>query len=806
MNPEYPPFLCPKPEFFERAPLKSFPPVVQALEKRGEIVAKLIPQVSRLSQERKKMSLEERRAVFYKLQHTRPITTSGTGIRIVCTSPNYSLAIVDDNEKDLQKLEQKIRAFGETNKKVENYSLVAPLQNIEIGNPKDRLSESLFEQYNSLIVSKDLIILEIEIMVPERDDSFSESSLQTVRQEIAARIRISGGAMFEHEELHNTCRAVIRCNGETFKELVEDKKWQRKIWWFEPKPEFETFHSIIHQFDFSKLKPPVAPSTNAPVVCVVDSGVMPGNPFLAPVCKTDKEFFKSFLKKNNNPYDEYGHGSGVASLVSYYALNIADDALNIGKVWIASARILDDNNRCEDETLFSKVLENVVKHFVPLGVKIFNLSVCIINRYWNKEQKRTVPRKSWIARKIDYLSRKYDVVFVICTGNIPTGEVSDNLNSGINYPEYFQKEESTLLDPSQSALALSVGSLAGITKIVGRSDDFSVLAQYRFPAPFTRRGSGVNDEIKPEVTIDSGNYVLNTSLNNVTTNPGTDVFVASHQLTPALVHNTGTSFSAPRVAHHLALILQDLQQLQITPSSALLKAFLVNSTVIPKEIETFNKALEECIIDKQQTKFVSEMLTGYGIPATERATYCDDYSVIFYFDGQIEQDKVALFKIPIPSALKGTKRTETKRITITTCHLPEVQRWGVENYIGTTIKWRLFRGDGDQQAILQKMRKDEDESEDEVNDNANDREIKFSYGIKKRSKGCIQHDYCTWKQHRKNYSQNDYILAITAYDKWHRKQEPVRLAIVVRIEEESRKIQIYSEIKNIIKQQAQIQK
>src|SRR5450756_1890977 len=80
-----------------------------------------------------------------------------------------------------------------------------------------------------------------------------------------------------------------------------------------------------------------------------------------------------------------------------YALNLDRGASNVPKVWIASARVLDENNEGEEDRLFSLVLSEVVDFFVPLGVRVFNLSVNIKNRKWNAEAKRTVPRRSWIA-------------------------------------------------------------------------------------------------------------------------------------------------------------------------------------------------------------------------------------------------------------------------------------------------------------------------------------------------------------------------------------------------------------------------
>src|SRR5262249_42827288 len=153
--------------------------------------------------------------------------------------------------------------------------------------------------------------------------------------------------------------------------------------WFEGRPQFETFISTYENFNIERLGPILSPPDSAPTVCIIDTGITAENPFLKPVIR--EELFRSFLTdEKDNPFDQHGHGSGVASLAAYYALNLAEGATNQGRVWVASARVLDRNNE-GDNRLFSLVLREVVETFVPLGVRIFNLSVGIKNRLWNAE-------------------------------------------------------------------------------------------------------------------------------------------------------------------------------------------------------------------------------------------------------------------------------------------------------------------------------------------------------------------------------------------------------------------------------------
>ena len=798
MNTDFPPLPLIQPEIAERRPEKPrlvpFPPEIIA--RRREIARALTQQITPLSDELRRMSEEERKAVFFKLEHEGRIPLVGTDLKAVAEpTENFTLAI--PRSDNLDKLVQKIEAFGMGEIKkghAPNERLAAMLEHIEFGDPKDRLSQTLFDDYDQLI-KQEWVICEIEMISVASGWKQQRLELQRIRAELE-RAFASGihGNMFEHEEIKGTCRAVIRCTGKMFQRLVEDREWQTKIFWFEARPRFETFHTVLENFSVESLEPIKRPAGDAPIVCIVDSGVTAGNPFLEPI--TRDELLRSFLRKApDNPYDEYGHGSGVASLVSYYALNLSPGASNEGRVWVAGARVLDKFNQGEDERLFSKVLAEVVDTFVPLGVRIFNLSVNINNRKWNAEAKRTVPRRSWIARSIDRISREKDVIFVISTGNLDTSEVRSYLQEGRDYPSYFADEDASIFDPGQAALALTVGAIAPSTLATGRVGTATAIAEQNQPSPFTRCGPGIRREIKPELVEFGGNYLRDSEGDLVRQNPGTNVIMASHQLTPAIFHDAGTSFAAPRVAHKLARILHDLQSLELGHISApLLKAFIVNSASYRGSGDEFDRFVES--LNEVQPKHWLNVL-GYGMPDHDRATYCDDYSAILFFQGQLTPNKVAYFEIPVP-ALLANAQNGAKRLGITVGYAPEVQRWGLEEYLGTTFKWRLFRGDVNKDEIIAAMSLEEEGDSEPVH---RPNELKGRIGVNLRSRGAIQHDIFEWTDHRPEYSANHYTLALAAYEKWGRQNpEPIPYAAVVRLEDTTRNVKIYTEIKNLLAQ------
>ena len=120
------------------------------------------------------------------------------------------------------------------------------------------------------------------------------------------------------------------------------------------------------------------------------------------------------------------------------------------------------------------MLKEVVEYFRPRGVRIFNLSLGNSQLKWNQRSRRTADRKSWVARTIDCLSRKHDVIFVTCTGNLLCPEINQYVAHGCHYPAYLAEEGAEILDPGQAALALTTGSIAPGTTVANNSADTAV--------------------------------------------------------------------------------------------------------------------------------------------------------------------------------------------------------------------------------------------------------------------------------------------------------------------------------------------
>ena len=812
MNADFPPLPFHEPRIKKRRTEKPRPigidPNIAA--KREALTAALRKQIAPISAKLSSLTPEQRRAVFLKLTHGKYLpknTFVGTGLKLISMPGEHVTLAVPNKDGDLSALDRKLQALGTEPLKtiviggkklsLHPYQNLGFLTSVTEATAKDRLAVPLLKNYAKL-VKKSHFIYEIEITSSESSSKARRHDLDVKVEKLETFLGGIKGSIYDKDYDYGSVRLVLWSTGDGFRELVESAEWLTVITYFDERPRFETFHSILKDFRFQDLGKIERPGSDASIVCIVDSGVTPGNPFLKQVVK--EEFLKSYIPGKDSPYDECGHGSGVASLASYYALNIDAGAVNHGKVWIASARVLNESGQLDTELseensitqyvkeakLLSNLLKQIVADFKPLGVKIFVLPFHFYDRLWNEEGKLLVPRTAWVARTIDELSYKEDVTFVLITGNILRDSVKE-LHKKEAYPKYLLHEESRIADPGQAALALTVGSVAHSARVVG--DQGSPIALEGQPSPFTRSGLGIGGALKPDVVERGGNTIIQSSLGIVRSNPGTDVVMASNKITPAIQHDSGTSFAAPRVAHHLAITQQELLSLGIAePSACLVKAFLANSCRWGNE-EGENADHVQTIM-KQLGGREWQRVLGLGVPSSERAVYCDDFSSLLYFDGTLRPDNVAYFDIPVPLELKDG--TGTNRLTLTVCYAPPVQRWGLEEYLGVRAKFRVFSGNVSPYDIENSMSVSENEDEPDTEDVEKPNELPGKIGINVRSRGTLQHDIFEWTRHREEMSVHNYTLAVAASRaRWGgKKLPPVSLAVVVRLEDTSRTVAV----------------
>ncbi len=239
MNNEFPPKSLAEPTYQDRRPEKPRrqPLAPEVLARRGEIARVLGVKVDGLNKLLNRLTNEQRKAIFFKVTHDGPINLSGTGLKaLVDRSENVTLVV--PKEDNLDAFTQKIKQFETEVPKGPGFlpgQDFARIEDIQRGDPKDRLSDELLADYESIIKTKQpTFICEIELLSLAQGKKQQSTEIAEMLEELNGAFA-SGvhGTLFEHEQSAGVCRAVIRCSGAMFKRLVEEDHWQRRIAWFE---------------------------------------------------------------------------------------------------------------------------------------------------------------------------------------------------------------------------------------------------------------------------------------------------------------------------------------------------------------------------------------------------------------------------------------------------------------------------------------------------------------------------------------------------------------------------------------------
>lgn len=172
---------------------------------------------------------------------------------------------------------------------------------------------------------------------------------------------------------------------------------------------------------------------------------------------------------------------------------------------------------------------------------------------------------------------------------------------------------------------------------------------------------------------------------------------------------------------------------------------------------------------------------GHGLPSGVRALECSRSSVVLHYQGSMEVGKVALFQIPVPIELADGGRG-AKKIIVSVATTPPVQKWGLADYLGAELRFRLFRGDENPTDVSAFMALEVGSAQGrpDIQDQSGE------FGITARSNGTLQREYFSWKQHSRAYSAYPYTLAIALTpSNWLDAGEIVPVAVAVRIEDET---------------------
>ncbi|MUG72810.1 S8 family peptidase [Paenibacillus validus] len=383
--------------------------------------------------------------------------------------------------------------------------------------------------------------------------------------------------------------------------------------------------SLSDNFPEVKIKPLEG---NA-AVCIFDSGTTSNNDLL-------NEYIIDRIQAINSHGANKYHGTFVASRIIFRDKLL--DQLARGEL-TPFAKVLDvrvfgtDQNGDDiglDESDLVKLVRKTVHNF-HRNIRVYNLSLGFVNPITD-ETALDDSQVSRLAAELDNLSKTYDVIFVVSSGNINS---LYNKLGNVPYPQHFSEDSTRILPPGESFLNITVGSIATNFQI-------GALAELNHPSPFSRRGPGFAGTRKPDIVCDGG---------NVTTSGHRDVRIAASALgenTGDIAYDVGTSFAAPIISSYAAELFDRIPD----ASSNLVKAQLIHFSTIPTEMSTFNRP----------NKF--EHL-GFGEPNLSLCLESLKSKASYIFEGSIAQQKYVKIPFWVPSILASdASRNNRKKLKV----------------------------------------------------------------------------------------------------------------------------------------------
>lgn len=572
-----------------------------------------------------------------------------------------------------------------------------------------------------------------------------------------------------------------------------------------PEPSFELLPVIRAELD-DLVDQVEAPAEDLIGVLVVDSGVAGGHPLLGPVLG-DAQVFpdpeRVRVRGGAEDAHDGGHGTGVAGIAVYSDVGecIATRAFR-PTARLFSARVTDENNEYDPDTLIEHQLQEAVAYFLNNYPAVRVINISLGDERLPYEEGSYQFRFAAMIDELAYQYRDREVLFVVSAGNAkPMDLTPDEVLT--HYPRYLLEDpRRRIIDPATAAIALTVGGLAyGSGRVPGTNGDEwvhrLVAGDRGYPSPFTRTGWGINGAIKPEVVEFAGDWRYNSGrIGDEPQHAG--IPSASRNFAPpeGRLFRTvvGTSFAAPRVANLAARLFRDLPG----ASSNLVRALIASSAKIPEARPPGFETKEAFDPDALR-------LYGYGQPDYRRARFSAENDVLLLADEVIGVDSFRLFTVPALPREFLTARGKGY-ISVTLAFDPPTRHTRSDSYLGVRMEAKLFRN-STHEAVADAIRaltKDEakifGKNKPTVGSLKKDLgvaiEVDLRPGVNARKVGTLQRGIATVSNTAWQYDGGPLILAVVCQRKWAQQSiETQRFAVVVSLSHDDPGVNLHAHVR-----------
>lgn len=443
--------------------------------------------------------------------------------------------------------------------------------------------------------------------------------------------------------------------------------------------------------DDAPINPPVLP-LNEPVVALFDGLPLQNHRRLAGrLIVDDPDGFETDYQAS-----ERRHGTAMASLIIHGDIDANEPPLD-RPLYVRPILRPDQRSwrQPRPETVPEKILvvdliHRAVRRLfegdgetppVARQVCVINLSIGIRDRLFENTM-------SPLARLLDWLSWKYQILFIVSAGNHPQPISLDVQRTQISSlsPEDLQAaviravatdaRHRRLLSPAEAVNVLTVGAIHSDAS-TGQAAP-QTIQPYRdddLPSIVNAQGMGYRRAIKPEILVPGGRAVLLESLPQ-SSNAVFDVYtqagkpgqcIAAPGVTPGDLSYTwygrGTSNAAAlasRTATHLYDVLNELRQgaggeiVETIPYAVWLKALLVHGADWGIAGDVLTQILRNPCNSRHFKEYVTRLL-GYGKINPGRVRECAKHRVTALGSGHLKNDQAHVHRIPLPSSLSAKR-------------------------------------------------------------------------------------------------------------------------------------------------------
>ena len=368
-----------------------------------------------------------------------------------------------------------------------------------------------------------------------------------------------------------------------------------------------------------------------PIVGIIDAGVASASG-LNEWCAGELEYLEKEGQDLSHGTFIAGLISGAKSLNNHHELDENECMFFDLRLLPPKADILDHYPRGFID--FLGQIKDEIEVAISAGVRIFNMSLSV-DTFVGDEQ------YSLFANILDYISDKYDVIFVLPAGNLeprhcrkswPESE-NDCLKLLAEYP-YAGKDR--IFQPADSIRAITVGAI----------DPQSPEGHLK-PSRYTRKGPGPALGHKPDLCHIGGRLERPHGLASISPNG-------------ELTNGCGTSYSAPLVAKTLANLDFAIEG---AVHAETLKALLIHNAELPKWLNTKN------------LKKISKYLVGAGLPKnTVSSLGVSNHEITLVFHGEIGFRQKMHFDFAWPQSLVDDLGKCRGYVKMTTVYSPAIDR------------------------------------------------------------------------------------------------------------------------------------